>query len=80
MCWPIIWEFEGGNSRDLGRGNDRGPKAHEEEAGEALKGTVVKELHYELAENRAKSKMRQHPGRRNRRMDTKGPNPSSGEG
>lgn len=57
-----------------------GPKAPEKEAGEALRGTVEQELHYELVEDRAKSKLRQSPGGRNRRMGKKRLNHSNGEG
>lgn len=80
MCRPSNADLERGDSRDLGRGNDRGPKAPEKETGGALQGTVEQELHYELVESRVKSKVRQPPGGRNRRMDRKGGNHSNGRG
>lgn len=80
MCRPSDGDLERGNSRDVGRENDRRRKAPEKETGGALKGTVEQELHYELVENRVKSKVRQPSGGRNRRMDKKGLNHSNGEG
>lgn len=79
MCWPSIWELKGDRSRDLGRGCDGGPKAHEKDT---QRSTVGQELHGELVENRAKSMMRQPPlpSWEKQENGQKGLNHSDGEG
>lgn len=79
MCWALHWELEGGNSRDLGRGNARRLKAREREAGEALKGTLEQELHYKLVKKQGKVKEEAASWWEKRRYGQEVLNPSSGD-